>query len=239
MGQPLWKILPQSRNKKSSNFFRQLNRFAEGASLDVKERYWRWASFLTEQQALDLLTPETQVKIDSAALNSRKRDILQYLKGGESLEDLLATDISLVLLSDMLVKVDLMSMANSLEVRSPFLDHEVVDFAFSLPTCYKIDKSMKKKIVQDAFRRYLPPELYNRPKHGFEIPLLDWFRKELRAMITEDLLDDKFIAAQGIFNTRSVQQLKTKLFSNNPGDAHATVWALVVFQSWWKNYFNF
>jgi asparagine synthase (glutamine-hydrolysing) len=239
VGQPLWKILPQSRNKKSSNFFRQLSRFAEGANLDVKERYWRWASFLTEQQALDLLTPGTQLKIDSTALNSQKREILQYLKGGESLEDLLATDISLVLLSDMLVKVDLMSMANSLEVRSPFLDHEVVDFAFSLPTCYKIDKNMKKKIVQDTFRKYLPAELYNRPKHGFEIPLLDWFRKELRPMITEGLLNDKFISEQGIFNTSSVQQLKTKLFSNNPGDAHATVWALVVFQSWWKNYFNF
>ena len=58
-------------------------------------------------------------------------------------------------------------------------------------------------------------------------------------MITDDLLDDKFIAEQGIFDTKSVQQLKTKLFSNNPGDAHATVWALIVFQSWWKNYFNF
>ena len=160
------------------------------------------------------------------------------MKDEESLEDLLATDISLVLLSDMLVKVDLMSMANSLEVRSPFLDHEIVDFAFSLPTCYKIDKSMKKKIVQDAFRKYLPAELYNRPKHGFEIPLLDWFRKELRSMITGDLLNDKFVAQQGIFDTKSVQQLKARLFSNNPGDAHATIWALIVFQSWWKNYFN-
>jgi asparagine synthase (glutamine-hydrolysing) len=237
-GAPLWKMLPQSRNKKSTNFFRQLSRFAEGGKLDVKERYWRWAGFLTEQQALGLLTRGAQQKINLAALDNQKKDILQNLKDAESLEDLLATDISLVLLSDMLVKVDLMSMANSLEVRSPFLDHEVVDFAFSLPTCYKIDKSMKKKIVQDAFRKYLPAELYNRPKHGFEIPLLDWFRKELRSMITDELLNDKLIAEQQVFDTRSVQQLKTKLFSNNPGDAHATIWALMVFQSWWKNYFN-
>ena len=237
-GQPIWKLLPQSRNKKSTNFFRQLSRFAEGAKLDVKERYWRWAGFLTEQQAWNLLTPGAQTKIDSNAFSNQKRDLLQYLKDGDSLEDLLATDIGLVLLSDMLVKVDLMSMANSLEVRSPFLDHEVVDFAFSLPTCYKIDQNMKKKIVQDAFRNYLPVELYNRPKHGFEIPLLDWFRKELRSMITDDLLNDKFVAEQGIFDTKSVQQLKTKLFSNNPGDTHATVWALLVFQRWWRNYFN-
>ena len=237
-GQPIWKALPHSRNKKSTNFFRQLSRFAEGAKLGVKERYWRWAGFLTEQQAWNLLTPGAQTKIDSNAFGSQKQVLLQYLKDGDSLEDLLATDISLVLLSDMLVKVDLMSMANSLEVRSPFLDHEVVDFAFSLPTCYKIDQKMKKKIVQDAFRKYLPNELYNRPKHGFEIPLLDWFRKELRSMITGDLLNDKFVAEQGIFDSKSVQQLKAKLFSNNPGDSHATVWALIVFQSWWRNYFN-
>ena len=55
----------------------------------MKERYWRWAGFLTEQQALDLLTPEAQTKIDSIAFNSQKRDLLQYLKDGESLEDFL------------------------------------------------------------------------------------------------------------------------------------------------------
>jgi asparagine synthase (glutamine-hydrolysing) len=84
----------------------------------------------------------------------------------------------------------------------------------------------------------LPTELYNRPKHGFEIPLLDWFRKELRSLITGDLLLDKFIEEQGIFNVDMVRHLKSKLFSTNPGDAHATIWALIVFQRWWKNYFN-
>jgi asparagine synthase (glutamine-hydrolysing) len=237
-GGSLWKVLPQSRNNKITNLFRQLNRFAEGSKLNAKERYWRWAGFLTEQQARDMLTEKSQSKIDSIAFTDQKNNLLQRLQGNEAMEDLLATDIGLVLLSDMLVKVDLMSMANGLEVRCPFLDHEVVDFAFSLPTSFKIDKNMKKKIVQDSFRKYLPVELYNRPKHGFEIPLLDWFRKELRSLITGDLLKDQFIADQGIFNITAVQQLKTKLFSNNPGDAHATIWALIVFQSWWKNYFT-
>jgi asparagine synthase (glutamine-hydrolysing) len=154
------------------------------------------------------------------------------------MEDFLATDMGLVLLSDMLVKVDRMSMANSLEVRSPFLDHTVVDFAFSLPTSYKINKGMKKKIVQDAFRKYLPAELYNRPKHGFEIPLLDWFRKELKSKITDDLLHDRFVEEQGLFNVEEVKSLKNRLFSSNPGDAHATVWALMVFQHWWKREFK-
>ena len=154
------------------------------------------------------------------------------------MEDFLATDMELVLTGDMLTKVDLMSMANSLEVRSPFLDHDVVDFAFSLPTTYKVDGSMKKKIVQDAFRKDLPEELYNRPKKGFEIPLSAWFKKELRSLITGELLDEEFIKEQGLFNVQEISALKTKMFSNNPGDAHATLWALIVFQSWWKRYFD-
>src|SRR6185437_4428198 len=121
-----------------------------------------------------------------------------------------------VLVSDMLVKVDMMSMANSLEVRSPFLDYKVVDFAFSLPEAYKIDSKLKKKIVQDAFRPMLPEEIYNRPKHGFEIPLLAWFRNELWGMIDEDLLDKSFVKQQEIFNVSAIEDLKRKLLSNNP-----------------------
>jgi asparagine synthase (glutamine-hydrolysing) len=136
----------------------------------------------------------------------------------------------------MLTKVDLMSMANSLEVRTPFLDYKVVDFAFSLPVSSKVDGKMKKRIVQDAFRPMLPPELYDRPKHGFEVPLLKWMRGELRPLIEQDLLADDFVAGQGIFDVGAVQKLKKQLFSNSPGDAHARIWALIVFQYWWKHY---
>lgn len=234
-GGPVWKLLPQSRNNKLTNLFRQLNRFAEGAKLDVKERYWRWAGFMTESSSSQMIEwDELTLRQAQGDILNRKNEILYRLKGGEAMEDFLATDMGLVLLSDMLVKVDRMSMANSLEVRSPFLDHTVVDFAFSLPTSYKIDKGMKKKIVQDTFRKYLPAELYNRPKHGFEIPLLDWFRKELKGKITDDLLNDRFVEEQGLFNAEEVRKLKQRLFSSNPGDAHATVWALMVFQHWWR-----
>lgn len=235
-GGPLWKILPQSRNNKLTNIFRQLNRFAEGGRLNVKERYWRWAGFLTQQGAGNLLTKDALSKVNQQVYADQRNTILDTLKGGEAIEDFLAADMKLVLAGDMLVKVDMMSMANSLEVRSPFLDHEVVDFAFSLPTAYKIDGKMKKRIVQDAFRKYLPEELYNRPKKGFEIPLLDWFQKQLRSRITHEWLNDKFIEEQGLFDVKTIQDLKAKLFSNNPGDSHATVWALIVFQHWYKKY---
>ncbi len=237
-GGPIWKVLPQSRNNKLLNIFRQLNRFSEGARLNAKDRYWQWAGFQTKTEAMQMLTPAVRQQINESAYNANREHILRHLNGGNELEDFLATDMDLVLLSDMLVKVDMMSMANGLEIRSPFLDHEVVDFAFTLPTAYKIDGKMKKKIVQDAFRNYLPEEIYNRPKQGFEIPLLDWFRNELRSKITDELLNEKFVASQGIFEPSAVKQLTSQLFSKNPGDTHATIWALIVFQSWWKNYFT-
>ncbi len=235
-GSPLWRALPQSRNNKFGNIVRQLDRFAQGARLDVKDRYWRWAGFLTQQQAAGLLTDKAMSGVNKSCYDKQRQAILSDLNGGEAIEDFLQTDMKLVLAGDMLVKVDMMSMANSLEVRSPFLDHEVVDFAFSLPTSYKVDGNMKKKIVQDAFRKYLPEELYNRPKKGFEIPLLDWFQQQLRSRITDEWLNNDFIKDQGLYDLKAVQDLKSKLFSTNPGDSHATVWALIVFQHWWKKF---
>ncbi|MEZ5016884.1 MAG: asparagine synthase (glutamine-hydrolyzing) [Flavipsychrobacter sp.] len=237
-GLPIWKMLPRSRNNKVTNIFRQLHRFAEGAQLSDKERYWRWASFNTANQAGKLLRPEVMAKTDTPLLQREKDAILKHINNGGDYNEVLLTDMNLVLISDMLVKVDLMSMANSLEVRSPFLDYKVVDFAFTLPEQYKIDGSMKKRIVQDAFRDMLPEEIYNRPKHGFEIPLLGWFRNELWGLINDDLLQKDFVAQQGIFNVEEIEALKRKLRSNNPEDSHATIWALIVFQHWWKKHLS-
>lgn len=232
-GHPLWSMLPKSRNGKLTNKIRQLHRFSSGTRLSAADRYWRWASLQTSDQAYTLLSDEVRSKVVSETVKRIKLEYTQEIKG-EDFNEVLLADMNLVLLSDMLPKVDIMSMANSLEIRSPFLDQEVVEFSFGLPAEYKIDGSMKKRIVQDAFRPLLPEELYNRPKQGFEIPLLSWFRNELWSKIDNDLLSDSFISEQKIFNLTSIQNLKKKLHSSNPEDAHATIWALMVFQYWWK-----
>jgi asparagine synthase (glutamine-hydrolysing) len=230
---PLWRILPKSRNNRLSNTVRQLHRFAEGASLSADDRYWTWASMMTARESYTLFDSNFR-----KGLNKEKSlsDLFQWNISGSDLNDVLLADMQLVLVGDMLVKVDLMSMANSLEVRSPFLDQEVVDFAFGLPADYKISAIMKKRIVQDAFRDLLPTELYNRPKKGFDIPLLGWFRKELWSKINDDLLSDSFIEEQQVFNLETIRTLKQKLLSSNPEDTHETIWALIVFQHWWKKY---
>ena len=115
-------------------------------------------------------------------------------------------------------------------------DHELVDFVFSLPQEMKINRSLRKRLLQDTYRNILPSELYNRPKKGFEIPLLDWLKTSLKSELDEHLFDKEKIEAQGIFNWREIEYLKTQLFSRNPEDSHARVWGLYVFQKWYNKH---
>jgi asparagine synthase (glutamine-hydrolysing) len=235
---PITGFLPKSRNSAMGNRFRQLAKFSKNASLTTEERYWNLAGFYHGNQQFDLLFQQPD-KTTLLAFNQRKANMLHHLKGKSGgMESILASDMDIVLRGDMLVKVDLMSMANSLEVRNPFLDYRVVDYAFSLPESYKIDATRRKKILVDSFMDLLPAALFNRNKQGFEVPLLHWFKNELKPLIETDLLKDDFIAAQGVFNLKAIRNLKKQLFSNNPDDSVAKIWGLLVFQHWWKKYYN-
>lgn len=227
---PVWNILPKSRNSRFGNLIRQLDRFSAGIKLNGSERYLRWCSIADSKSVGRLINSE----INNLAINELLISEMDF----DDMNTILYHDMHIVLQNDMLHKVDMMSMANSLEVRTPFLDHEVVDFVFGLPSEFKIDGSMKKKILQDTFRNDLPEELYRRPKHGFEVPLLKWFRNELHGLIFDDLLSRNFIEDQGLFNYNEISLLKQKLLSNNPEDSVARIWGLIVFQYWWKKYMH-
>ena len=228
--QPLWTILPKSRNSKMGDLVRKLQKFSEGARLSNAERYWRWCGYADEQYLQHLWCGPFDQQISDQV----KMHHLRSIGSTGDMNDMLLSDLQLVLPGDMLTKVDMMSMANSLEVRAPFLDVEVVDFAVGLPADYKISGQGRKRIVKDAFRPMLPEEIYNRPKHGFEVPLLSWFRKELNTWIFDELLSSKRLKEQGLFNPEAIITLKKQLQSNDPGDATARIWALIVFQSWYE-----
>jgi asparagine synthase (glutamine-hydrolysing) len=229
---PVFKRLPQSRQSKAGNLFRQLDRYSTGLKLAPAERYWKWCALTAQNEAQNLLKVLPAGDLEKA--NETKQYFLNMVKNDGELNDVLFADVNLVLPGDMLTKVDLMSMVNSLEVRVPLLDFNVVNFAFSLPVEYKISGGVTKRILKDAFRDELPEQIFTRPKHGFEVPLLRWMQTGLRSLIEDDLLERSFIEQQNIFSYPYVDLLLKKLFSNNPGDAHATVWSLVVFQYWYK-----
>jgi asparagine synthase (glutamine-hydrolysing) len=227
----IWKYLPQSRNSKLGDLFRKLDKFSQGLSMNQKERYWAW---------IGLTSDEAVKKLLNVGFNNQflKKDVVSRIGLTNDFNDYLWSDLELVLPGDMLTKVDLMSMNNSLEVRVPFLDHELVNFVNTLPANYKIDKGSRKKILQDTYRSFLPEELYHRPKHGFEVPLLKWFKGPLRSVINDLVLNKEFILSQGVFNYSEIRKIVEKLRSSNPGDTASRVWAILVFQFWWKKYLD-
>ena len=229
---PFWRLFPGSRDSKLSNLSRQLEKLKAGLASSPKERYWQWATFQTAGWRDALLRNPA----DQQDIQRLKNELLSaFDQEGEELRQTLLTDVKMVLPDDMLTKVDRMSMMHGLEVRVPFLDPSVVSFAFSLPTSWKINGKATKGILRDAYREQLPGEIYERGKHGFEVPLLDWFRHELKDLIEKDLLSAGLIEAQGLFNYEEIRKLKTRLWSSSPGDAATAVWNLLVFNYWWKN----
>ncbi|WP_027001616.1 asparagine synthase (glutamine-hydrolyzing) [Hugenholtzia roseola] len=231
---------PQSRNSFWGNKFRQANRLALAAQLEEKARYWQLSSVLYEKDLAQLFLPDCIEKIEASEYNTLKNSLLDPIRteeevraiGANDINDVLYADVQMVLSGDMLMKADFMSMAQALEVRVPFLDYRLVDFAFSLPESYKIDSKIKKKIVQDAFRSLLPKELYNRPKKGFDVPLAKGFKTVLRPLL-EELFDPNFIEEQAIFQNSFIQNLKKRVLEGTNFD-QAQVWTLLVFQYWWK-----
>ena len=235
---PFTRYLPKSRNGKLTNKFRQLDRMAQGLKLSPQQRYWRWAGIASSEEALEALNQETLASLNQVAVKGRRQQYLKHLGSNPDLNDVLYTDLKLVLPNDMLSKVDWMSMAHGLEVRVPFLDHELVNFVAKLPRESKVAHGTGKRLLRDTFKEVLPPELYGRPKQGFEVPLLSWMRKELNGVINNELLSDQLVSDQGLFDVEAVNGLKHKLHSRDPGDSPARIWGLLVFQKWWQRYLS-
>ncbi len=221
------KHLPQSRSTILGNQIRRLSKYRELLNLNPFERYLHLASFNANPKKF--------------LVNQENIDWSNHLdfKGVDfDLNDFLDQDLKLVLPGDMLTKVDLMSMSNSLEVRVPFLDKDLVAFARSLPTHFKISGNKRKMILQDAFEYILPKELHHRSKKGFEVPLLSWLRNELSNEIKQTVFNKDYLISQNLFDAHAILSLRDRLHSNNPGDVHAIIWAVYVFQKWYEKWLD-
>ncbi|GAB3197968.1 asparagine synthase (glutamine-hydrolyzing) [Pontibacter aydingkolensis] len=234
--EPLWKLLPKSRNSFISNKVRQLQRFATGSGLSPQERYWYWATWQHETEALQFIAPRHRAIAANRLYTARKSRLLDCINNHHDLNNVLCADWHLVLANDMLPKVDLMGMANGLEIRSPYLDHRVVKYAFSLPAKSKINGAGQKRILIDTFKDILPVELLTRRKKGFEIPLQDFLATKGQDLVQE-LLSDYLIKAQGIFSCEEIRLLRKSIADKRGGGTQQTkLWSLLVFQYWWQKY---
>jgi len=144
-------------------------------------------------------------------------------------------DIRHRLLEDMLVKVDRMSMAHSLEVRSPLLDHRLVEFAASLPTRLKLRGWQTKAILRDAVRRYLPAATLRKRKHGFSVPLREWFRGNLHEMVCDYLSPANSHLDPEVFNHATINRLMAEHYKGER-DHSSVLWLLLNYAAWTSVY---
>lgn len=212
-----------SRNGKVSNKLRQLSKFKNLISKQWPDKYWFLASFIDRDRRNSLLKHSQE--------NQQSLQI-----GDESLNEFLKADQKFVLPNDMLKKVDLMSMRHSLEVRTPFLDRELVDFINTLPEQYKFENGVGKRVLRDAFRDMLPEEIFTRSKKGFEVPLQDWILKSWDMIAEKEWFEEEFLKRQNIFRFTGVDSMRKDFFSSNPGESAVVVWAYLVFQNWYSRW---
>ena len=150
-------------------------------------------------------------------------------------EKMMMLDTHTYLPDDILVKVDRAGMAVSLESRIPFLDHRVVEFAWTLPLEYKIQKGVGKRILRDILYKHVPRELIDRPKMGFGVPLDSWLRNELKEW-AEDLLNEQKIKSAGLLNY-SIIKKKWDEHQSGKMNWQYLLWDVLMFQDWYENNF--
>ena len=226
--------LPHSTNRR--NFFRRLKRFVKGISEPPERRYVRWICFFDNEMKGDLYTPsfkDLNRELDSVDLTVKwyeRADAEQFL------DRTLFVDVMSYLPEDLLVKVDIASMAHSLEARSPFLDHKVMEFAALLPPNLKLRGMETKFLLKDTLSDIVPQEILQRKKMGFGVPLDVWFRNDLKEMAYDVLLDQKSIE-RGYFRKEYVLQMLDDHVSKRYDHSYR-IWALLFLELWHRMFID-
>lgn len=207
---------------KLSNFGDKMHKIAD--RLDVSSQSELYDGFISHWNSKDVLASSTQNGLYD----------LDSLKDMSFIEKMMYVDTKTYLPDDILVKVDRAAMANSLETRTPFLDHRVVEFAWNLPMNLKIKDGKGKWILREVLYRHVPKHLIERPKMGFGIPLDSWLRGPLREW-AQDLLSDNSLDKHKLLNNRNIQEKLNEHLSGKKNWQHQ-LWDVLMFQEWYNKY---
>jgi asparagine synthase (glutamine-hydrolysing) len=213
-------------------------RFLYTISLPEKDRYLDEISFFSaEERERPLFSSVLREFADSPSAFELFRNYLRSAPADDPLSQLQYLDIKTYLAADILTKVDRMSMATSLEVRAPILDHVFAEWVTSLPPKWKQRAGQQKYILKKlAERLQVPRAVIYRPKQGFGIPLVDWFRKEWKGSLQSVLLDPKTLQ-RGYFDPRAVRNVLDEHLRGRR-DRSRELWILLVFELWHRNFLD-
>lgn len=219
--------------KKKKGMINKAKRFVEGASLPESLAHSRWRLFLNQHQRQQLLTHEAQ-QLMPTSVEDHIVKLFEKTKVRNEIDQWLYVDLKSYLCDNILVKVDRMSMACSLEARVPFLDHELVEMAFQMPPHYKLFNRKTKYLLKKIAAKKIPHDCVFRQKEGFSIPMKQWLSTEFRPLLEEHLAPQQ-IKQEGIFQVQKINQLKNEHFSGKANHSHI-LWMLLVFQDWRKRW---
>ncbi|MBD3414336.1 MAG: asparagine synthase (glutamine-hydrolyzing) [Candidatus Aminicenantes bacterium] len=232
---PLIKRFPPSPKKKG--LWNKMQRYCRGIDMDPDLRHLRWMMFLSPEEKSSLYTKDFLQSINGAKSMHERDPFRNVFLGMEEYDDLngeLYLDLKTYMVDDILVKVDRMSMAASLETRVPLLDHRIVEFLFQIPGCYKLKGMTSKWIFKKTMERLLPKKNIYRKKEGFSIPIKHWLRRELKEMM-QDYLTESRIKKDGLFNHQAVHNLVDSHLKQTSNNSHQ-IWSLLVFEVWKDTY---
>jgi asparagine synthase (glutamine-hydrolysing) len=223
----VWPLLPHGVAGK--NFLRR-------AARDERGRYLDQIGYFQPDEKQALITDDVRRAIGRSDAEARLGGHFTRFDGLPWNAQMMHFDFETYLPEDILTKVDRMSMAHSIESRVPLLDNHVVDFSARIPAGLKIKNGRKKHILKEAASKLLPPQILDRPKQGFAVPVGGWFRGDLRAFFSDVLLSSP-ARERGYFNDRFVNRMIREHVGGRR-DHTLRLWALVVFELWHRQYLD-
>ncbi|MEP6789667.1 MAG: asparagine synthase-related protein, partial [Acidobacteriota bacterium] len=226
-------LLPTSELKRSR--LRDAKRFLNAANLPRAQRYDRWMSAFDSDMKALIYTDDFRAQVGTAD-NGILDKWFARANGSGVLDAAMLTDQMTYLPNDLLVKVDIASMANSLEARSPFLDHNVIEFAASLPENLKMRRFETKSLLKKVAARLVPREVVYRRKMGFGVPVGKWFRGEMKDFVRDTLLSPAALG-RGIVKAEMIRKYVEEHIAGTRDHA-SQIWTLLMLELWFQRFID-
>ncbi len=244
LGGPIARAIPTSVKAKTR--LRKVKRMLEGIGEPSETRYLRWVEMFDESARASLYSDDFVDQLaragDADPEGADPRSVLAraFLAAPkrDPVTQAMVADLLTYLPGDLLVKVDIASMAHSLECRGPFLDHRVVELALAMPLRRKLrlQGGRSKVVLKEAFADLIPPAIRTRPKMGFGVPLDRWFRGELKDELRAVLLDPVALG-RGIFRPEAIERMIEEHVDSRRDHAYK-LWALLMLELWFRRYMD-
>jgi asparagine synthase (glutamine-hydrolysing) len=230
----------------SSERLRRLCKALDLSRLSEAQRIMALLSYYDEVDKRSLYHPEFATQINGySSIDSVKAHITKFSDRYDPTTAFMAHDLETNLADDALVKVDRMSMACSLEVRSPLLDHKLVEFASTIPPEFKLRGQHTKLIFKEALNDVLPTKIAHRGKQGFDVPCGRWFKSGEWRVLLDDCLSTDSVRRRGIFDASLVDRMRQAILSDEAGQLGLSinqiwhrVWLLIMFELWCRQYLD-